>query len=43
MLRQSLDINAVSTDLSCFLEAHEVTHDMFGETELSGYENHLTS
>jgi len=43
MLCQSLDAYAVSTNLSCFLQAHEVTHDMFGETELSWYENHLTS
>jgi len=43
MLRQSLDRNAVSTDLSCFLEAHEVTHNMFGETVLSGHEDHLTA
>ena len=43
MLCQSFDADSITHDLSSFVKAHEVTHNMFGETILSGHEHHLTS
>ena len=43
MLGQSLDADSIAHDLSSFVKAHEITHNMFGESVLSGHEHHLTT
>jgi len=43
MLGESLNADSISSNLSSFLESEEVSHNVIGESVLSGDENHLTS
>jgi len=43
MLGESLNTDSISSNLASFLESEEISHNVIGESVLSGDENHLTS